>query len=172
LVLLILPVVWALVLIPPWVRRWRRGRAVRSVASFHYQLSSIERSLAAPYGKLTHSGGGSPSRAVPQRPSRRALRRRRQIFFGLLAGFFVSLAAAVSLASGVAWLVHAGIGVVFVGYVALLVRHQQRVMERSVKVRHLSPAMASTLSPVPSSQGEYSRRPNVVVLGGGSIPSA
>lgn len=170
-VLLILPVVWALVLIPPWVRRWRQGRAVRSVASFHRQLSSIERSLAAPYEELGDGAGPVP-RAVTQRPSRKALRRRRQIFFGLLAGFFGSLALALWLGSGVAWLVHAGIAVAFMGYVALLVRHQQRVMERSAKVRHISPTIASTLSPLPGSDRQYSRRPNVVVLGGGSVPSA
>jgi hypothetical protein len=171
LVLLILPVVWALVLIPPWVRRWRQGRAVRSVASFNRQLSSIERSLAGPYEDLIDSAG-SPARAVTQRPSRRALRRRRQIFFGLLAGFFGSLAVALWLGSGVAWLVHAGTGTAFVAYVALLVRHQQRVMERSAKVRHIPPAIASTLSQAPSSHRQYARRPNVVVLGGGSVPSA
>jgi hypothetical protein len=171
LVLLILPVVWALVLIPPWVRRWRQGRAVRSVASFHRQLSSIERSLTAPYGDLGDIAGPA-HRAATRRPSRVALRRRRQVFFGLLAGFFGSLGTALWSGSVVTWVLHAGIAVAFLGYVALLVRHQQRLMERSAKLRHISPAVTSTLSPVPSSKRHYSRRPNVVVLGGSSVPSA
>lgn len=174
-VLLILPVVWAVVLIPPWIRRWRQGRAVRSVASFNRQLSSIERSLAVPDGEVRdglrsrdEAGIVPPAPAPTRRASRLALRRRRQMFFGLLAAFFVSLGVAIWFGSSITWLAHGSIAVLFLGYMVLLVRHHRRTVERVTKVRQLSPR----LSPITGGTRRYVRRPSVVVLGGDSVPSA
>lgn len=147
------------------------------MASFHRQLSSIERSLAAP-----PRNNGQPARVdpasrrtfdpgeptSPPATSRLALRRRRQIFVGLLAGFFATLGCALWFGSSVTWLLHATVAALVICYVALLVRHHQRTAERVSKVRMLSssPAAISTGRP------QFARRPSVVVLTGGSAPSA
>jgi hypothetical protein len=41
--LLILPVIWAAVLIPPWIRRRREGRPAESIVTFHRKLWELER---------------------------------------------------------------------------------------------------------------------------------
>lgn len=145
------------------------------MTSFHRQLSSIERSLASP-----HRDNGQPARVAdrpafepaaaisPPLASRMALRRRRQVFFGLVAAFFASLGGALWFGWAVTWLLHAGVAALLLAYVALLVRHHRRIAERVGKVRMLSsrPAAISTAHP------QFARRPNVVVLTGGSAPSA
>jgi hypothetical protein len=47
-VLLILAAIWAVVLIPPWVRSRREVKPARSMVSFQRRLSSLERAM--PYG--------------------------------------------------------------------------------------------------------------------------
>jgi hypothetical protein len=208
--LLILPVIWAVVLIPPWIRRRREGRPAESILSFHRKLWELERtsiySDAAPadlydprrfhdlrhdadhrysdldaahvhdeasvsadgtVGLVAGSAGAATVAAaaaavdpalVPspaQRlASRQALYRRRRIFFGLLTSLILTLVGAGVVGGTVAWSVHVVVSVLFVTYIALLVRHHQRVVEQVAKVRYLQPIRAP--------------RPAVVVVRSGS----
>ncbi|HEY8545273.1 MAG TPA: hypothetical protein VIL36_09510 [Acidimicrobiales bacterium] len=86
--------------------------------------------------------------------SRTALRRRRQVFFFLLAAVAGTLGALLALRTATAVYVHVGALVLFTTYVTLLVRHHQRATERASKVRYLSPIRAP--------------RPAVVVLRSGT----
>jgi hypothetical protein len=216
-VLLILAAIWAVVLIPPWIRSRREAMPARSMASFQHRLSSLER--ATPYGyayagdmyrdvasddglgpgagdddpaggaradvpwgepveavsgvvTVTQSAGfgqealglapvtqleprtGATAVAVmaARASSRLALRRRRRAFFALLVGAAATLAVAAVLNSIVGWAVHGAFALLFLGYVALLVRHQRRAIDRAAKVRYLRPMRAP--------------RPAVVVLHG------
>lgn len=95
------------------------------------------------------------------RNSRRALRRRRQIFFSLLVAFLASLGAGVASQDPAAWGVHAAVVLCFAGYMSLLVRHQHRSAERATKVRRIAPDERA-----PDERGRSAERPGVVVLSG------
>jgi hypothetical protein len=204
--LLILPVIWAAVLIPPWIRRRREGRPAESILTFHRKLWELERTSIysdAAYSDAAYADSGydegeldidgnpvGPVRPIrPLEPvrhgerverfdpagasvaarrvdgrtaaspaqrqaSRTALRRRRKIFSGLLGGLVSSLVAAALMGTATAWAVHAGVSLLFVAYIALLVRHHQRVVEQVAKVHYISPIRAP--------------RPAVVVLRSGT----
>ncbi len=138
--LIILAVVWAAVLVPPFVRSRREGRPGSSVTSFRAQLSTLER--ATP---------GSSLRAVAdQRPgfqtssalgSIDARRRRRDVLVGLLGatGLTFLLALAVGGAFTLLFLVSAG---ALGSYVYALRQRHLRTLERVSKVRVLTPRSA------------------------------
>jgi len=180
--LLILPVIWAAVLIPPWIRRRREGRPAESIVTFHRKLWELERTSIysdaaysdAAYTDVAYGGtdegfddhvepaganvaarrvDGGPSSAQ-RLASRTALRRRRQIFSSLLVGLVISLVVAAVLRTPAAWGAHVAITVLFVSYITLLFRHHQRVVEQVAKVRYISPIRAP--------------RPAVVVLRSGT----
>jgi hypothetical protein len=173
--LLILPVIWAVVLIPPWIRRRREDRPAESILSFHRKLWELERTslysdasyddvnldpdfdfggepFAGPDGAA--GAAADPPSPLQRQASRAALYRRRRIFFGLFVALIVTLAFAGLLGGAVAWSAHATVSFLFVAYIALLVRHHQRVVEQVAKVRYLTPIRAP--------------RPAVVVLRSGS----
>jgi hypothetical protein len=81
----------------------------------------------------------TPRAMADRAGSRRALQRRRQIFFGLLLAVAGSLGAAALIGSLMAWAVHATVGVLFLTYVSLLVHHHHQALEHAAKVRYLSP---------------------------------
>jgi hypothetical protein len=54
--LLILPVIWAAVLIPPWLRRRREGRPAESILTFHRKLWELERTSI--YSDAAYSDAG------------------------------------------------------------------------------------------------------------------
>jgi hypothetical protein len=83
-----------------------------------------------------------------------ALQRRRKIFSSLLGGLISSLVGAAIMQTPAAWAVHGAVSVLFVAYIALLVRHHQRVVEQVAKVHYISPIRAP--------------RPAVVVLRSGT----
>jgi hypothetical protein len=183
-VLVILAVIWGAVLIPPWLHNRRERQPVRTMASFHRRLDrlavleALDRTrprhgsyavgmpMDAPdlgvgesaghtdLDEVDHDDPADPTGAGLHRASRYALRRRRQVFFVLLALVGGSMAAAVVSGTVVGWAVHAATACLFVSYVALLVRHHQRVVEQVDKVRHLSPIRVA--------------RPAVVVLRSGT----
>jgi hypothetical protein len=172
-VLVILAVIWAAVLIPPWLHNRRERTPVQSMASFHRRLATIERTAAVghtyaewmdvdPPGLHPGEGAGydddedplGPAGAPVPRVSLQALRRRRQVFFGLLFAVVVTLAAAVATGDVTAWVGHGVTVLMFGSYIGLLVRHHRRVNEQVAKVRYLSPIRAP--------------RPAVVVLRSGT----
>ena len=148
-VLLILAVVWAMVLVPPALRARAEGRPADSISHFRRQLSTLQRTeprwgrsgsamagrqspvaVAAPPARHARS----PMRATPQSS---AQKRRRDILVGLLAAMVISLVLGAVPSLRVLWIVHVLADVLFVGYVALLVRMRNAVAEREMKLRFL-----------------------------------
>jgi hypothetical protein len=161
LVLLILGLIWGFVLIPPYVQSRRENRPGDSIASFRQQLSVLERTTPGtgpsnlsrldvgiyeapsyrPRSNVTQLGAGyrrTPASHVAARRAE-ARRRRRDVFVTLLGAVGVSFLLAIAIGSGVVWMLHLLIDVVFVAYIALLVSIQQQSAERETKVRHLPP---------------------------------
>jgi hypothetical protein len=84
-------------------------------------------------------GGGAVG--VARRPAssatlrrRKAQKRRRDVFFALVAGVVGTLAASIIPGLSVMWPVQAAFDVVFVGYVALLIRMRNLAAERELKL--------------------------------------
>jgi hypothetical protein len=156
LVLVILGLIWAAVLLPPYLQNRREHRPGDSIASFRHQLSVIER--ATPEGRAranTHGHGRSEwaqptpitaarPRAVAARPASRpapmslARKRRRDVFLTLLAAVPVTFLLAFAM-GGMVWMLQLVADVAFVGYVGLLVKLQQEAAEKDLKVRFLEP---------------------------------
>jgi hypothetical protein len=163
LVLVILAVIWAAVLLPPWLQRRSESRPADSITSFRNQLSVLERragtvpgarmhrrpsriDLTTPsptvsYGLARPSGHVvPPSLAAARRAESR--RRRRDVFFTLAGAAGLTLVLALVL-GGPVWALHLAIDVLLGGYVLLLVQVQQRQLERDHKVRYLAGSVGS-----------------------------
>jgi hypothetical protein len=127
-ILILLAIVWAIVLVPPYVRRRAEVRPGSSVMSFRHNLEVLGR--AAP---------GAPVRAAlppaPGMPTTRAAarKRRRDVLFTLAgaAGFTLLLAIAFG---GPALLLHLGVDVALGLYVYLLVQLRKLAQEPPVTV--------------------------------------
>ncbi len=163
-VLLILAVIWAAVLIPPFLRVRAEGRPADSITDFHRQLSVLRRAGPrvggqgdyVPESSYTgrHVAPYAPSRppfAPAARPPyaegrhasfarRNARRRRRDILMTLLVAAGTTLVLGTIPALRMLWLVHAAADVLLFGYVALLVRQRTLATERELKVRLLPTA--------------------------------
>jgi hypothetical protein len=160
-VLLILAAIWAAVLLPPWLQNRRENRPGDSIASFRNQLSVLERatpgmrSSDARITRLPHAprpaqpAARSASLARPATvlspqsgnglaPLRRSevRRRRRDVFLTLLGAVGLTFVLALVL-GGPVWGLHLVVDVLFVGYVAMLVKVQQQTAEREMKLRYL-----------------------------------
>jgi len=142
LVLVILAVIWAAVLLPPYLQNRSESRPADSISTFRNQLSVLER-------RATMSVPGHPG--VVSRPTARpvqldrarmaraeAKRRRRDILVTLLAAAGLTLVLGLVLPQVL--LLHVVIDLLLGAYVALLVRQRRLVEERSVKVRYLANA--------------------------------
>ncbi len=156
LVLVILGLIWAAVLVPPYLQNRREHRPGDSIASFRHQLSVLER--ATPEGRMRHDARAewapqnvayapvAPARPVmvrqPSLQSRAvvssARKRRRDVFLTLAAAVPVTFLLAVAM-SGMVWMLHLAVDVAFLGYVGLLVKLQQESAEKDLKVRFLEP---------------------------------
>jgi hypothetical protein len=159
LVLVILGLIWAAVLVPPYLQNRRESRPGDSIASFRRQLSVLER--ATPEGRARATvtridsrpeWSPAPQMAAayrPARPARPAYRpastmsaarkRRRDVFLTLLGAVGVTFLGAIAL-GGMVWMLHLVVDAAFAGYVALLVKIQQETAEKDLKVRFLEPA--------------------------------
>lgn len=141
-VLILLAVVWAVVLVPPYLRRRGEVHTGSSVSSFRQGLDVLGRSgppavsrqaSFAPVRGAAVAGPGTPR-------GRSALRkRRRDVLFTLagLAGFTFLLAVAFG---GLAILVNLAVDLALVGYLYLLVQLRKLSAERTQKVRYLPAA--------------------------------
>lgn len=161
-VLVVLALVWIAVLVPPAVRARSEGRPGDSITSFHRQLAVLQRtgprtswpgdarfrtsesrssSVVRPLALATAPTVG-PQRSAPSSMTRqRTLKRRRDVFTGLLAAMAGTLLISLIPALHLFLLVHLLVDGLFVGYVAMLVHLRNRQVEQEMKVRFLpSPA--------------------------------
>ncbi len=167
LVLMLLAMIWAAVLLPPYLQNRRESRPGDSIASFRNQLSVLERTTPGGRSRsLARLEAGREEAArrvvagyVPQQVSTRTLnrhalardaapaaalrrsearRRRRDVFLTLLGAVGVTFLLALAM-GGAVWMLHLAIDAAFVGYVALLVKLQQESAEKELKVRYLQP---------------------------------
>ena len=147
-VLLILAVVWAIVLVPPALRARQEGRPADSISHFRRQLFTLQHT--GPWSRT--AAARTSLQAVPAVPNvavlqaranargmhqTRAQKRRRDIFVGLLAAMGISLVLGLIPALRILWVVHLLADLLFIGYVALLVRMRNDAAEREMKVRFL-----------------------------------
>jgi hypothetical protein len=144
LVPLVLVVMWAAVLLPPYLRS-RQETRLGTVGAYRRQLSALDRrplheraSLPVHSGPVGPLGGPSWSRPMTLR---QAQKRRRDIISGLLAVASVTLL----LGGGITLLrpllvVHALADVLLVAYVGLLMNARREAIERESKVHFLPSA--------------------------------
>jgi hypothetical protein len=131
-VLVVLAIVWAAVLIPPWLRNRAEGRPGDSIGAFHRQLTTLERT-GPPEPKAPPA-----SVATRVRPARSRVQKRRRDVMVVLAGAMVAtLALSLVPGLGVLLIVHLFIDVLFVAYVAMLIRLRSAAAEREMKLRFL-----------------------------------
>lgn len=136
LLLLSIAVAWIGVGAHALIRRHRNDRPTNSVLSFREQLSNLER--AAPGSMLRSDADLFDTGAVPlAAPVRSAVRRRRDVLVGLLAGtgvtFLLLLVVGGTLATLLFLLTAGSLG----AYVYALRQMHLRKLERSAKVRAL-----------------------------------
>ena len=145
-VLLFLAGIWGVVLYGYFRDRFADARPADSIGSFQRQLSVLERTGPQSASPAVRSIVAPESHHRPRpRPQVRgnrvsAAKRRRDILFGLLAvmgGSFV-----LSFVPGLSALrtFHLLADVLFVGYVALLIRQRNLRAEREMKLRFLPTA--------------------------------
>jgi len=142
LLLILLAGVWAVVLVPPYVRN-RGSRASDSISSFHQQLRTLERARPGGLPRLGRTAAPLSMQPIAVRaqggmPAGRsaARRRRRDILFTLGGAVVITFLLAVLL-GGVAILCQLVADATLAGYVYLLVQMRKTEAERSAKVRYL-----------------------------------
>ena len=161
--LLILAVVWAVVLVPPWLRSRADSRPADSISAFRHRLTVLERT--GPVGTrrvpmMAHRSDVNGYVPIARRPAPRTAmsatsarartqRRRRDIFVGMLAAMATSLVLGFVPALRILWVVHLLVDFMFVTYVAALVHMRNQAAEREMKVRFL-PQHLGTRSPEPA----------------------
>jgi hypothetical protein len=158
LVLVILALIWAAVLVPPYIQNRRETRPGDSIATFRTQLSVLERTTPRRGGNLSHldvgrydppaysspaarSRAGRPSAAPSAAAMRRSelRRRRRDVFLTLVGAAAVTFLLAVALGGSV-WMLHFLVDLALGGYTLMLVSIQQQQSEKEQKVRYLQAA--------------------------------
>ena len=153
-VLIVLAAVWAAFLLPPILRARSEHRPSGSITDFRRQLHVLARS--APAGNVAPAT--IPGRVVPIRPvqvagpatvaplrlgrSRQTIKRRRDIFVGLLVAMAGSLVLGFLEPLRILWTIHLLLDVLFVAYVGALVYLRNLAAEREMKVRFLPTAAA------------------------------
>jgi hypothetical protein len=138
LVLIILVLIWAAVLLPPYLQNRSESRPADSISSFQKQLSVLER-RSNTIGGGSHSVSRITSAASynAARMSRSdARKRRRDVLFTLAAAAAITLPLAFMLGGSV-WMLQLLCDVLLAGYVVLLAQTTQRAAERDLKVRYL-----------------------------------
>ena len=146
-VLVVLAVVWAVVLIPPWLRNRAEGRPGDSIGAFHRQLTTLERTGPEPAAPRMSPTSGALPVARPPSARSRVQRRRRGVL--LVLGGAMASTLLVSFLPGLraTLVLHAIVDVMFVVYVALLVRLRCLTAEREMKLRFL-PGNREQVEPV------------------------
>ncbi len=160
-VLLILAGVWAVVLVPPYLRSRSEGRPAHSISSFRQHLSTLERAAPGARGGTPMTPMGPGPMAVRPRPAAplagrsgatvpvgraEVRKRRRDILFTLAGAALITFVLALAL-GGVAILFHLAADALLGGYVYLLVQLRRAATERQAKVRYLAPAGPARAEP-------------------------
>ncbi len=155
-VLVILAVIWAAVLLPPYLQNRSESRPADSISSFQRQLSVLEHRSHVVAQPARGRTIGAPlvqpvSRYAPaydgMRMSRsEAKKRRRDILFTLAGAAGLTFMMALVL-GGPVWMLQLLCDALLGGYVFLLVQIQQRSLERDAKVRYLPQRHASHAEP-------------------------
>jgi hypothetical protein len=136
--------------VPP-ANRLRIPPAQVAIPPYRPPASPMRRPAAS--GRRVPSGYGSPYGASPAvMRRRRAQRRRRDVLFALVAGMLGSLMLSRIPGLGAMMWVQVATDLLFVGYVALLIRMRNVSAEREMKLTFL-PAHAAV--PAPSAYGSY-----------------
>ena len=160
LVLLILAVIWAAVLLPPYLQNRSESRPADSISSFQRQLSVLERRAgnineqpraASTMYRAPASQALAPvvyrHQAAPTRLNRSdAKRRRRDVLFTLAGGVAITFVLALFL-GGPVWGLNLLVDVAFVAYVVMLAQAQKLAAERTAKVRYLPRRSAPQAEP-------------------------
>ena len=141
LVLFILAVIWAAVLLPPYLQNRSESRPADSISSFQRQLSVLERRSVVVNPALHRAAPSSRSYTASMSPTPRYIRseakkRRRDVLFTLAGAAGVTLLMALVL-GGPVWGLNLVCDALLAAYVVLLAQAQQRAMERDTKVRYL-----------------------------------
>ena len=149
-VLLILAVIWAAVLLPPYLQNRSESRPADSISSFQRQLSVLERrtdnlnDAPRPASTMYRAPrqAAQPqimyrAQIAPHKLSRsEAKRRRRDVLFTLAGGVGITFVLALFL-GGPVWGLNLLVDIAFVAYVVMLVQAQKLAVERTAKVRYL-----------------------------------
>lgn len=150
LVFVILAVIWAAVLVPPYVQSRSENRPADSISTFRNQLSVLERRASSVHPGMPAVPGRvmSPldARRVPASAASQqaryarmeAKKRRRDILVTLLAAAGLTLALGLVLPQVL--VLHLLIDGLLAAYIALLLRQKRIAEERAMKVRYLAPA--------------------------------
>jgi hypothetical protein len=140
LVLFILAVIWAAVLLPPYLQNRSESRPADSISSFQHQLSVLERRAnpgaprSRPLPRPRYTGVGSYA-PVSMRVSRTEIKkRRRDVLFTIAGAAGLTLLMAIAL-GGMVWGLQLVCDLLLLGYVYLLASANQRAIERTAKVR-------------------------------------
>lgn len=157
-VLLVLALIWGALLIS-WLRSRSVGTFSDSVGSFRHNLNVLEKATpsrvkpanrlrdvsfgaARPPAPLTGRRPGSPAGTL-RAPATAALRRRRvqkrrrDVFFALIAGAIGALALALIPGLSLMWSVQVLFDILLAAYVAVLVRLRNVATERELKLRFM-----------------------------------
>jgi hypothetical protein len=146
-VLVVLAVVWAVVLIPPWLRNRAEGRPGDSIGAFHRQLTTLERTGPETAPPRTPAMSQPRPAARPASARSRLQRRRRGVILVLGAAMVSTLMLSFIPGLRVMLVLHATVDVLFFVYVALLVRVRTVSAEREMKLRFL-PGTREPVEPV------------------------
>ncbi len=165
-VLLVLALIWGVLLLS-WLRSRSAAGFSDPVVTFRRHLNVLEKTTPmvvrpanrlagptrrqpAPLAGRPASGPGHSTRPLASNGAalrrRQTQKRRRDVFFVLLAGTVGSLALAMLPGMSIMWSVQVLFDVVFVAYVAILVNLRNRAAEREMKLRHMSPARTAVVA--------------------------
>ena len=165
LVLVILAVIWAAVLLPPYLQNRSESRPADSISTFRNQLSVLERRSTMLSPGFDHGQSASTMAATRSAQLQRvrlarmeAKKRRRDILVTLLAAAGLTLVLGVVLPQVL--VLHLLIDALLGAYVALLVRQRRAVEERATKVRYLSSARRPATVPAHQPQLALRRSAN------------
>ena len=162
-VLLVLALIWGALLVS-WLRSRSASGFTDPVVTFRRHLNVLERTtptvvrpanrLADPVTRhaaptMRTSSSGRLTRPVAANSAalrrRQTQKRRRDVFFALVAGTVGSLALALMPGLSIMWSVQVLFDLLLVGYIAVLVNLRNRAAEREMKLRYM--ASARTVRP-------------------------